>query len=245
MRFFNGNSQYIGCKDTLKELLVAATGIEEIYFDNPDLVQTASVADHMRWCAGRQTTRDEDLAYCLLGLFDVNMPLLYGEGKKAFVRLQLEIIKDSDDESIFAWDSQRHGHSILASSPACFAINFESDIVAVSIVSRALNYRPPFAMTNKCLEFSLELPETVDTMSILLPLNCVQVTQYRDSPVRECQMAIRFTTLAIKENGVLRAYLFRGVILGKLKTSGNVEDFDSANKRGSRYVVGCGGRTET
>ena len=57
----------------------------------------------MSWAADRQTTRLEDTAYCLLGLFGVNMPLLYGEGEKAFMRLQLEIIRKSDDESIFAW----------------------------------------------------------------------------------------------------------------------------------------------
>ena len=41
----------------------------------------------------------------MLGIFGVNMPPMYGEGSKAFVRLQLEIIKISDDESIFAWQS--------------------------------------------------------------------------------------------------------------------------------------------
>jgi hypothetical protein len=57
-----------------------------------------------RWAAGRQTTRIEDIAYCLLGLFDVNMPLLYGEGHKAFYRLQEQIIHNSGDDSILAWD---------------------------------------------------------------------------------------------------------------------------------------------
>ncbi|KAI9713593.1 MAG: hypothetical protein M1820_000975 [Bogoriella megaspora] len=63
-----------------------------------------SVAERMSWAARRMTTRDEDIAYCLLGIFDVNMPLLYGEGKKAFIRLQEEIMKTSDDTSIFAWE---------------------------------------------------------------------------------------------------------------------------------------------
>jgi hypothetical protein len=52
----------------------------------------------------RETTRIEDTAYCLLGLFGVNIPLLYGEDQKAFIRLQFEIMKLSDDESIFAWN---------------------------------------------------------------------------------------------------------------------------------------------
>ena len=43
------------------------------------------------------------MAYCLLGIFDINMALLYGEGKKAFLRLQEEIMKVSEDQSLFAW----------------------------------------------------------------------------------------------------------------------------------------------
>jgi len=57
----------------------------------------------MYWASKRETTRKEDEAYCLLGLFGVNMPLLYGEGSKAFFRLQQEIIKTADDQSILAW----------------------------------------------------------------------------------------------------------------------------------------------
>jgi hypothetical protein len=46
----------------------------------------------MSWASSRITSRLEDEAYCLLGVFDVQMPLLYGEGAKAFQRLQAEII---------------------------------------------------------------------------------------------------------------------------------------------------------
>jgi len=46
----------------------------------------------------------EDEAYCLLGLFAVNMPLLYGEGHNAFRRLQIEIINSTKDQSILAWN---------------------------------------------------------------------------------------------------------------------------------------------
>ena len=60
----------------------------------------------MSWATNRKATRPEDMAYCLLGSFAVNMPLLYGEGNKAFLRLQEEIIKRSDDESIFAWSTR-------------------------------------------------------------------------------------------------------------------------------------------
>ncbi|KAI9147071.1 Vegetative incompatibility protein [Paramyrothecium foliicola] len=62
-----------------------------------------STAQIFSWAAKRTTSRVEDEAYSLLGLFRVNMPLIYGEGSKAFVRLQQEIIKKSADQSIFAW----------------------------------------------------------------------------------------------------------------------------------------------
>ncbi|KAH8901570.1 HET-domain-containing protein, partial [Thozetella sp. PMI_491] len=63
----------------------------------------ASVAQKMSWAAGRRTTRKEDRAYSLLGIFGVHMPMLYGEGDNAFVRLQEEIMRTSDDRTILAW----------------------------------------------------------------------------------------------------------------------------------------------
>lgn len=65
----------------------------------------------MKWAAHRQTTRREDSAYCLMGLFQVNMPLLYGEGDRAFTRLQEEIIQRSDDQSLSAWNSTGPSYS--------------------------------------------------------------------------------------------------------------------------------------
>jgi hypothetical protein len=56
----------------------------------------------MSWAARRVITRNEDIAYSLMGIFGVNMPLLYGEGERVFIRLQVEIIKASDDQTIFA-----------------------------------------------------------------------------------------------------------------------------------------------
>ena len=77
----------------------------------------------MSWAADRTTTRVEDRAYSLMGLLGVNMPMLYGEGKKAFHRLQLEIIRTSNDQSIFAWgwheEIVRTG-GILADDPSFF-----------------------------------------------------------------------------------------------------------------------------
>lgn len=70
------------------------------------LLSSFSVATRMSWASGRVTTRLEDQAYALLGLFNVSMPLLYGEGTKAFRRLQEEIIRNSSDQSILAGQHQ-------------------------------------------------------------------------------------------------------------------------------------------
>jgi hypothetical protein len=66
-----------------------------------DLLNRHSAYSKLNWASRRKTTRDEDMAYCLMGLFDVHMPLLYGEGGvKAFMRLQQEIINKCNDQSI-------------------------------------------------------------------------------------------------------------------------------------------------
>jgi hypothetical protein len=72
----------------LGKLLSSITTIPEAVLADPSLRTSCSVAKKMSWAAYRQTTRDEDMAYSLLGIFEVNMPLLYGEGDRAFIRLQ-------------------------------------------------------------------------------------------------------------------------------------------------------------
>ncbi|KAH7017991.1 heterokaryon incompatibility protein-domain-containing protein [Microdochium trichocladiopsis] len=72
------------------------------------ILHTTSIAKRMSWAKSRETTREEDLAYCLMGIFGVNMPLLYGEGgQRAFMRLQEEIMRRSGDQSILVhtWPS--------------------------------------------------------------------------------------------------------------------------------------------
>src|ERR1700761_6199459 len=72
----------LGTKIDLCDLLSEITGIDStILRDDRDL-KYISVAQKMSWAANRETTRVEDMAYCLLGIFDVNIQLLYGEGKK-------------------------------------------------------------------------------------------------------------------------------------------------------------------
>ncbi|KAI6022071.1 heterokaryon incompatibility protein-domain-containing protein [Pisolithus marmoratus] len=129
VEFFNKNWVSIGTKQDLISTLEDITRIpSEVLRDGQLLSGTNSwrrpyVAQVMSWAADRKTMRVEDRAYSLLGLFDVNMPLLYGEGSKAFQRLQLEIIRVFSDHSILAWNPKgRLGYigNILADDPSCF-----------------------------------------------------------------------------------------------------------------------------
>ena len=72
----------IGTKDALSAEISAITGIERQYLDNPYSIDQASVAIKMSWVSKRETSRVEDMAYSLMGILGVNMPLLYGEGKR-------------------------------------------------------------------------------------------------------------------------------------------------------------------
>ncbi|KAK7437577.1 hypothetical protein VKT23_018475 [Stygiomarasmius scandens] len=121
--FVNAEWVEIGLKSNMKELIQETTGISSEGLCNP-LSPNISVAAKMSWAARRETTREEDMAYCLMGLFLVNIPPLYGEGSyNAFLRLQLEIIKLGRDRSIFAWracSNDLNGRGLLANSPQEF-----------------------------------------------------------------------------------------------------------------------------
>ncbi|KAI0712865.1 heterokaryon incompatibility protein-domain-containing protein [Cerioporus squamosus] len=91
---------------------------------------TYSISQRMSWFGWRETTRLEDEAYCLLGIFDIHMAPLYGEGRNAFRRLQEEIMKQSVDTTLFAWQPSAESRSpwfnwdtcscLLAPSPTAF-----------------------------------------------------------------------------------------------------------------------------
>lgn len=104
----------LGTKQTLAHLIMEITGIPESVLLHEQEVHQISVAQRMAWAATRRTTREEDRAYSLMGIFDVHMPTIYGEGSHAFLRLQLEILKRSDDQSIFAWGSSSIDYKMLS-----------------------------------------------------------------------------------------------------------------------------------
>ncbi|KAI0740644.1 heterokaryon incompatibility protein-domain-containing protein [Earliella scabrosa] len=95
----------LGDKAHLADLIKEITGVWANVLRHEFPCTKTSVATRMMWASRRRTTRVEDEAYCLMGLFNINMPTLYGEGRQAFQRLQHEIIKVTRDTSILAWGS--------------------------------------------------------------------------------------------------------------------------------------------
>ncbi|KAI0330894.1 HET-domain-containing protein [Cubamyces sp. BRFM 1775] len=108
--FLTQTWRVIGSKLGLASLLERATGVSVAILTGEAPVESASVACRMSWASKRKTTRIEDEAYSLLGIFGVFMPTIYGEGRNAFLRL--EIIKTIPDQSIFAWGRQKEPESL-------------------------------------------------------------------------------------------------------------------------------------
>ncbi|EPE09010.1 HET domain-containing protein [Ophiostoma piceae UAMH 11346] len=94
--FYDSQWQVFGDKISLKLVIAKISTISvEALTDTSNNWDKYSLAERFSWAAHRETTRVEDAAYSLMGLFGVNLPLLYGEGSKAFLRLQETIIQKS------------------------------------------------------------------------------------------------------------------------------------------------------
>lgn len=192
--FFDNRWREIGSKNSLAGLLSSITRVHadvltRVNAGSDKLMTTRvsfSVATKMSWAAGRRTTRPEDRAYSLMGIFKVHMPVIYGEGvKNAFFRLQLEIMRTSHDQSIFAWSNpvaggHKQGTWPFALYPDYFA---KSGNVEVVPSDQWIRYsqkfigpgipRLDFAATNDGLDISLPLrPLVHESDEFIALLSC-------------------------------------------------------------------------
>lgn len=129
----------LGTRSSLESLLALRTRVPvEVLRGKPP--SEYCVSERMSWASSRITTRREDLAYCLFGLFQINMPLLYGEGNRAFIRLQEEILRRFEDMSLLAWaagsksalNSSFDSTGILAPDPSCFDLKPKVEVLEPS-----------------------------------------------------------------------------------------------------------------
>ncbi|KAI3318912.1 HET-domain-containing protein [Xylariaceae sp. AK1471] len=167
--FFSRDWIELGTKKALASSISLATGIDQLCLCKEKRLRDYSIAQRMSWAADRSTTREEDIAYSLLGMFNINMPLLYGEGGKAFRRLQEEILKTSDDHSILTFNTTTSQDSLLADHPRLFR---DAGLIQPRFESRLT---PPFHFTNAGLLLSTPLIRTLSPFWVLAVLNCFEV----------------------------------------------------------------------
>ncbi|KAB8217421.1 heterokaryon incompatibility protein-domain-containing protein [Aspergillus novoparasiticus] len=150
--FYNREWQWIGTKLQLLEEISDITQIDVFNLIELNIKPTC-IGQKLSWAARRETTRIEDMAYCLLGLCGVHIPLLYGEEENSFRRLQEEIIRTSTDMSIFACNEPRSPWGILATSPRSFA-----DFPFIpNLAAKTTRRQLPYEMTNAGLRITLPL----------------------------------------------------------------------------------------
>ncbi|KAI8631285.1 HET-domain-containing protein [Xylariaceae sp. FL1651] len=192
--FFTREWLVLGTKKALASSISQVTGIDQLCLSKEKRLGEYSIAQRMCWAADRSTTREEDIAYSLLGIFNINMPLLYGEGKKAFKRLQEEITKASDDHSILTFDTTTSKNSLLADHPSLFR---NAGRIQPRFASRIT---PPFQFTNAGLSLTTPLIRTLSPFLVLAVLNCFEVdTTNGDRLVQIC------LPLLGKDNTYMRA----------------------------------------
>jgi Heterokaryon incompatibility protein (HET) len=112
-----------GTKSQLYKHLSTITGIPNAVLLGTTHPKDCNVGQRMSWVSARKTKRSEDIAYCLLGIFDVNIVPIYGEGPfKAFMRLQEQILKRWTDPSLLVWSPKHDWRNpgLLASTPEAF-----------------------------------------------------------------------------------------------------------------------------
>ncbi|EIW63644.1 uncharacterized protein TRAVEDRAFT_142604, partial [Trametes versicolor FP-101664 SS1] len=153
--FLSCDWRIIGTKHSLAHLIHAITGIDTCILTGERALEDFSVACRMSWASSRETKRVEDKAYSLMGIFGVNMPTTYGEGRYAFIRLQEEILKHHSDQTIFAWgpmETSSQHQFLLASSPKDF--RYSSNLISIPwdefmrLLGAPLEDRPTYTMTS-------------------------------------------------------------------------------------------------
>jgi hypothetical protein len=209
VRFFNSKWEFIGERSDLASRIKSVTGInmKALRSLRLDYLRSISIAKRMSWAADRHTTRDEDLAYCLMGLFNVNMPLLYGEGWNAFRRLQEEIMRLSTDQTIFVHyrlsDSPlsaikhrlaRGGTNLLAKHPVCFESSRK--------LHRIENQEQSFQLTNRELAISMPMYQVAESRTDYVAIPACHEERYLSA-----RIGIRLRSITPTDDAWFRSFL--------------------------------------
>ncbi|KAI1791147.1 HET-domain-containing protein [Ganoderma leucocontextum] len=153
--FLSADWQMLGTKGDLAPLVEEVTRVPASVLRLETPLDDVSVAKRMSWAAARQTTRLEDEAYCLMGIFGVNMPTLYGEGRRAFRRLQEEIMKQTTDTSLFVWGASTTTQALQSAVGYC-------DIEHAHADAHSFLFAPAPSAFKDISDISYEPPRTVE-----------------------------------------------------------------------------------
>lgn len=169
--FFSRNWRRLGTKIDLQIPLSEITHVPIDYLVNKRELRTASVAQRMSWMSTRVTTQAEDMAYSMLGILGTFIPVIYGEGTHAFLRLQEAIMERLDDHSIFCWEWDHTVDpswvSVFAPSPRAFA---NSGKYSPKLWDNG-DVATPYHIRNGGLSISLPLVQTADPSVVLAMLD--------------------------------------------------------------------------
>ncbi|KAI3331609.1 HET-domain-containing protein [Xylariaceae sp. AK1471] len=227
VEFYAGDWAPIGTKSERYDEISEITKINLDVLTHMEPIDAFSAAERLSWAAHRQVTREEDETYCLLGIFEVNMPMLYGEGRhKAFIRLQEAIYSSTRDDSLFLFRYSPHENDqpLLADSPACFC----QDPVPCSLCSgsrgilalpHTISYNQLMPASNWCFQsheiiwgtITSSRNEMTTTLALLDYQDTVdKLVSFQDSPPPETtHVAVLNHTLAGHPTGALCLLLFR------------------------------------
>ncbi|RDX41407.1 HET-domain-containing protein [Lentinus brumalis] len=235
--FFAENWESLGTKVSLADVLQKVTLIDRKVLLHDTLLEKVSIARRMSWAAQRDTTRAEDRAYSLMGIFNVNMPTMYGEGQRAFTRLQLEILRQSSDQSIFAWGTI-HDHDNFVKHEPFFTSSLERPSERRSLLASS----PDMFLHSADVE-PIPLNSFVDTFKQRIPVLEYYPTNY----------GIRIHLPLITKRGTPNCFALLacrdgthgiGLLLRRMDTTPLLDFASSRNNRRHQYYVGLHGGEE-
>ncbi|KAH9891604.1 hypothetical protein C8Q73DRAFT_699972 [Cubamyces lactineus] len=169
--FLSEHWTFLGTKNTLADSITTITRVSAGVLNHSVSLDSVPVAIRMSWASKRVTTRLEDEAYSLMGIFGVHMPTLYGEGSNAFARLQEEILKRIPDQSLFVWGSQLRDYTALFSGPS---LSTNASRLGREDVEYPLLARSPSEFTDS---LSLDLV-SMQELSTTLGLRNIPIPEY-------------------------------------------------------------------
>ncbi|KXJ96508.1 heterokaryon incompatibility protein-domain-containing protein [Microdochium bolleyi] len=181
--FYNKTWIEIGTRKSLKEHVATIAGIEvSALLGGVQILRKLPAALKMSWASNRYTTKVEDMAYCLLGIFDITMPLLYGEGAKAMIRLQELIFLQTEDYSLFLCEKDyRDLHSTFALTPHSFHRNIQATIpkwAGVRKRSAVLDFRDIYMRPGSIVNLDPPVLSQARGMRITIAKKKTQVTGF-------------------------------------------------------------------